>query len=496
MAAPTLRTALYRDDPCVDRHATYTPLHMLTLFVPPDKSAQLRSLTLDPARTGAGCVLLDANNGRLRGAMTIEGTSHVSASVYLAEQHNTRLTLKRVSGHAIQALKQRMRTYGYIPSEPLVVFALPLATMAKRRPGSAFVVAEGNCRLLAALELLEDDDRATEVLASDAPDEEKARYRRHVLSPTVRRSLRNIPATCVEAATREDMLAAVSLIVEGTHVVGKTPWSAYASGCTVLDLFDAGLSIVEIARKLGEEESDVIRRLRTVSLLRQLREDPALEREVMADLYGHAHELLERRSVREWLRFDEGDRSDPGRRPTFRAHNEKALGHVVQLFVRKPYVDDTRRALPVAQRDVRRLRLVLEHPDREHLLARLHGGEERGWEILDALEESRRSGEPSERSLERLLRRAAASLDEADEISRKAGANPRDAERMIRDIRLSLERVWLNLRHAAEAATSGDPVGHAPDVARDIEPEQQGLPMHSGPPGSTTRRRRRSPRKR
>lgn len=442
---------------------------MSTLFIPPDREARLRAVTLDPLRSGPGCVLLDANNGRLRGAMTTEVRAHCSASVFLAEQEHTRATLTRVAGHAILSLKQRMRNYGFIPTEPLIVFSLPLAATIKRRPGSAFIVAEGNCRLIAALEVLEEDELATEVLASDAPEDEKARYRRHSLTPAVRRSLRNIPAKCVEAETLADTLAAVALVVEGTHVVGKTAWSAYASGATVLSLFEAGLSIVEIARKLGENEPDVVRRLRTVSLLRQLKEDPLFENEVAADLYGHAHELLERKIVRDWLRFDEGDRSIPEQRPTFRALDPDALRHVAQLLVRKKYFDDTRRALPVAQRDVRRMRLVLEHPDRELLLNRLHGGEEKGWEILDALEESRRAGEHDERTLERLLRRAAAALEEADAISRRASPDRHATERLMRDIRLSLDRVDLNIRHASAPISPADSTRGDPVEARDTQ---------------------------
>lgn len=423
---------------------------MATIIIAPDRTANVRRIAVDPRRTGNGCALLDANNGRLRGALDVEPHAHLSASVYFAEQPQTRRALRLVAGAPIDSLKARMRLYGFMPSESLAVFPLPLpAAPGKRSPGVAYVVAEGNCRLLAATEALDEDERAATVIRSDAPDEEKDRYRRFLLTPAVRQSLRSIPATCIEADAREDMLAAVNLVVEGAHVVGKTPWSSYASGCTILFLFDAGLSIAEIAKKLGENEQEVVRRLRTVSLLRQLKQHPALQTEILADLYGHAHELLERRGCREWLVFDQGDRSDPARRPTFLAQDASALEHVAQLLVRKRYTDDVRRALPVAQRDVRRLRLVLEHEDREGLLQRIHGGDEKGWEILTALEEARRPVDSSDRSLERLLRRAANMLSEADDIARKSSAFCENAEALTRDITLHLARLQLSLRHAA-----------------------------------------------
>ena len=423
---------------------------MATIIIAPDRTASVRRIAVDPRRTGNGCALLDANNGRIRGALDVEPHAHLSASVYFAEQPQTRRALRLVAGAPIDSLKARMRLYGFMPSESLAVFPLPLpAAPGKRSPGLAYVVAEGNCRLLAATEVLDEDERAATVIRSDAPDEEKERYRRFLLTPAVRESLRSIPATCIDASTREDMLAAVSLVVEGAHVVGKTPWSSYASGCTILFLFDAGLSIAEIAKKLGENEQEVVRRLRTVSLLRQLKQHPALQTEILADLYGHAHELLERRGCREWLVFDQGDRSDPARRPTFLAQDASALEHVAQLLVRKRYTDDVRRALPVAQRDVRRLRLVLEHEDRECLLQRIHGGDEKGWEILNSLEEARRPVDSSDRSLERLLRRAASTLSEADDIARKSSAFCESAEALTRDIALHLARLQLSLRHAA-----------------------------------------------
>ena len=163
----------------------------------------------------------------------------------------------------IQELVQSIAASGFFPFEALVV--------AKEE--NKYVVIEGNRRLAAVKALLQ-PERATN--KRDIP----------VISAEAREALKELPAIL---STRKDAWRYLGF----KHVNGPAKWTSYAKAAYIAHVHkDFGVSLVEIAKQIGDRHNTVQRLYRGLMVLEQAenakvynREDCYRERLAFSHLY-------------------------------------------------------------------------------------------------------------------------------------------------------------------------------------------------------------------
>lgn len=387
-------------------------------------------------------VLLDPDNERFRGRAAAERHVGLDPDAVIAAQPDA-IGALRSDEAKLQELTSSMRTNGFRDIDRILTVRLTRRTPAGRAVHH-HVVVEGNRRWLAI----------TSCLRSHAAGEA-------VLRPEVLDTLQRIPAKAYVADDPAEALAAAQADIGLVHVVGKVPWGAYASGARFLAMYRRGLGVAEIATRLGADATEVARRLRAVALLEQLAETSYFRArpEPPAPLYSHAHEALEKRRTQQWLEFDDFDGVDDGPPPTFRARNPEALDLLARLFrLREHRHDDgsadVRRPLPVANRDVRRLPFVLA-PERRATLLSLLDPDVNASAVLEQLDRESRTTEvlTEGQKLQRLLKRVATQLDEADRLARKPNTVDDQAMRLYAEVLANTRRLEISLDAARGRAT-------------------------------------------
>ena len=144
---------------------------------------------------------------------------------------------------------------GFYPQEPLIV-------IPGSEPGK-LVVVEGNRRLAATL-LLVDDQLRKSIKATDLPD----------ITAERRLGLQSLPVLRYDA--RRDVWAYLGF----RHINGTRPWDAYSKAKFVADVHESlQVPLDEIARRIGDRNTTVVRLYRGLKVLRQAEEQLGYDRE-------------------------------------------------------------------------------------------------------------------------------------------------------------------------------------------------------------------------
>ena len=254
-----------------------------------------------------------------------------------------------------------------------------------------FVVVEGN-RRLAALKILLFDWAREAVGIPNLPD----------IDDQIRQRLNPVPLK--EYPSREDVIPYLGV----RHIRGSKDWEALAKARYVEDLKDAGYSLRDIARLVGDR-GDVVRRwLLTLYVLDQantVSEIPWNEA-VNEFKFSWLYTSLGYARVREYLGLQETIRQNPGPNPVSDGFTRSLIDHMQDLYGPPPG-DSVKAAVPES-RHIRRLAAVYASTE---ALDILRGG----GSLEDAY--SRSSGEQEE--LLDHLRQANVSLERANAMAHR-----------------------------------------------------------------------------
>lgn len=153
---------------------------------------------------------------------------------------------------AVDEIALSIAANGFFRTEPL---------FASKEDGHLYVV-EGN-RRLAAVQLLLDGKLRKEVGATDLPS----------ISPAIRDDLKTLP---VVACKREDIWEYLGF----KHVNGPQQWQSYSKAQYIAWVRNTlGISLDEIARRIGDQHSTVERLYRALMVLQQAEGAGVFERE-------------------------------------------------------------------------------------------------------------------------------------------------------------------------------------------------------------------------
>ena len=152
---------------------------------------------------------------------------------------------------AVNEVALSIAANGFFRSEPLFVIAQnPEETDPQKR---RYIAIEGN-RRLAAVRLLCDDKLREQVKATDLPP----------ISEKIREQLRRLPA--IVYPSRESLWTTVGF----RHINGIKPWDSFSKAKYVADVHENyGVSLSEVARKIGDYHSTVKRQYRGYKILEQ-----------------------------------------------------------------------------------------------------------------------------------------------------------------------------------------------------------------------------------
>ena len=235
---------------------------------------------LEPKRIALSDLLLDPNNYRfhdLQGWKRVnENRFHEQRVQQTAAQH-----LQNTTVFELSALKDSIRTNGFVPVEQIVV--KPYAP-----DGTKYLVIEGN-RRVAAIKWLLDDDKSG-VLN---------------LSPQEKRGLRELDALILDV-TRADNKQAVEVLMAIRHVSGVKEWGAYQQARLIVELMaESGATFANVAERLGMSSREVARRYRASKALEQMESDEEYGDYAEKRMYAIFHEAVAQPTVRDWLGWQE-----------------------------------------------------------------------------------------------------------------------------------------------------------------------------------------------
>jgi hypothetical protein len=145
---------------------------------------------------------------------------------------------------------------GYYPEERLIV----IPNHDRRDPGS-FIVLEGN-RRLAAVQLLVDPKLRAAMRATDLP----------ATDPKIIGSLKTLPVTIYR--DRKSLWSYLGF----RHINGTKPWDAFSKAQYVADVYENyGISLREIADRIGDRHSTVTRLYRGLKILQQAEDQASFD---------------------------------------------------------------------------------------------------------------------------------------------------------------------------------------------------------------------------
>ena len=208
---------------------------------------------------------------------------------------------------------------GYFSEEPLI--AIPEKGDDIDIP--PYIVVEGN-RRLAALKILLFVEGRKAVKAKNLP--EVTEYAVSLIDP--------VPVKVYR--TREEVLPYLGV----RHIAGVKPWEALAKAKYVRSLFEQGISLPEVARRVGSgRRTDVVRRwLLTLYTLEQANEESDEQWDAVDERFGFSwlYTSLGYHSVREYLGLNPESFANPVAGPVPKDSVQELLNHMKDLYGTPP----------------------------------------------------------------------------------------------------------------------------------------------------------------
>mgnify|MGYP003117668539 CR=1 FL=1 len=232
---------------------------------------------------GPGQLLLDPNNYRFH---DIKGYKEVKLKARYKEagvQTRALSLLQETTAFDLDALRDSIRTNGFIPIEQIVV-----TPYDEDEGESKYLVIEGNRRSAVLTTLLADADAGAVDLADG-----------------IRQSLETITVV-VLIGTEEEIQAYQRTLMGIRHVAGIREWGPYQQAKLVVEMFEeGGATLSSVAQKIGISSREVARRYRASKALRQMEEDEEFSEHAEPRLYAFFHEAVSQPKVRDWLGFND-----------------------------------------------------------------------------------------------------------------------------------------------------------------------------------------------
>jgi hypothetical protein len=285
-----------------------------------------------PTKVSIDRLVFDPKNPRFTPTHDVERSSDVEII----------LALYRVAD--LGELVQSIATSGYVDIEPLVV-------LREAENGEELIVLEGN-RRLAALKLLTDPDLAREAKVELPP-----------ASPGVEETFREVTVYRVnDRAEAQDFIGF-------KHINGPHRWDSFAKARFAADWLererDQGITLRDIARRMGDRHDTIKRMVAGLYVLRQAEERGLFS---FDDIYpgrpfafSHLYTALTRPGYRQFLGLaDEWRRTEPAPNPV----PEVSLPNLQQLllWLYGSKQDDIRPVVVSQNPNVRELGEVLANP--------------------------------------------------------------------------------------------------------------------------------------
>ena len=219
-------------------------------------------------------LLLDKENPRLRSTIADNSQIELLRTLY--------------SEMAVDEVALSIAANGFFPEEPLLVIEHK-PTLGKSP--TTYTVIEGN-RRLAAVRLLTDDKMRKEINANDLPK----------ITIEAKKKLHRLP--CIVYPSRKALWQFLGF----RHINGVKPWDSYSKANYVAEVHEKyGVSLDEIARKIGDKHSTVTRLYRGLTVLRQA-EEQGFSKEDRARRrfsFSHIYTALDQKEFKEHLGIDE-----------------------------------------------------------------------------------------------------------------------------------------------------------------------------------------------
>ncbi len=243
-------------------------------------------------------LLLDPNNYRFH---DIPGYKRVAQRSRYSEsgvQDRALTLLEGTSAFELGALKESIRSNGFIPVEQIVVEEF--STPDDSKP--LFLVIEGNRRAAAVKILLADQKSGAEDI-----DQE-------IMKTLTELSVIEVIGSDGERKRYKSTLMAIR------HVAGIREWGPYQQAKLVVELYDEEEEAFgAVAQRIGISATEVGRRYRASKALQQMEEDDEFSEYATPRLYSFFHEAMSQPKVREWLDFrdDHYEANDDANRRIF-----------------------------------------------------------------------------------------------------------------------------------------------------------------------------------
>jgi hypothetical protein len=277
-------------------------------------------------------LLLDPNNYRFH---DVRGYKEVKQKAKYSEpavQNRALELLSETTAFDLGALRDSIRTNGYIPVEQIIVVPHDTHEGVER-----YLVIEGNRRAASLKTLLKDIGDGSIDLPKD-----------------IKKSLENILVVVLEG-TEQEIASYKRTLMAIRHVAGIREWGPYQQAKLVVEMFEEpSATLGAVAQKIGISSREVARRYRASKALRQMEEDEEFRDFAEPRLYSFFHEAVSQPKVREWLGFND---------ETYKAENAESRRLFFELL--SPIETDTEKKPPKltnANQQVRQLKDIVTKP--------------------------------------------------------------------------------------------------------------------------------------
>jgi len=297
-------------------------------------------MDFEKVEVGPSQLLLDPNNYRFH---DVKGYREVKQRARYAEpgvQDRALALLQETTTFDLGALRDSIRTNGYIPVEQIVVAHFDQDAEGKDR----YLVIEGNRRAASLKTLLKD--------AQDGSVD---------LPKQIKQTIDNLPVVVLKG-TDDEIEGYKRTLMAIRHVAGIREWGSYQQAKLVVEMFqEEGATLGSVAQKIGISSREVARRYRASRALRQMEEDEEFSDHAEPRLYAFFHEAVSQPKVREWLGFNDA---------TYRAENDDARRLFFELLSPRE-VDGEKKdpKLNNANQQVRQLKDIVSKPFAVDVLA-------------------------------------------------------------------------------------------------------------------------------
>jgi hypothetical protein len=194
-------------------------------------------------------LLLDPNNYRF---LDVEGYRAVNRARYAEPgvQERALALLQGTKSFELDALKDSIKTNGFVPLEQIVVEPYP-----PEGETTHFLVVEGNRRAAAVKSLLAEQKAGASDISSDKLE-----------------TLKSLPAIII-TGTPAERTAYRQTLMAIRHVAGVKEWGPYQQAKLISELYDKEGNFSKVAKQIGISAREVGRRYRAYKALAQMEND-------------------------------------------------------------------------------------------------------------------------------------------------------------------------------------------------------------------------------